>query len=98
MARTRSNVILHGLSGLIGQQVVIKQYGTKTVLSKYPDMSKVKYNKAQKAEQGLFREAVAYARGILNDPIKKKAFAKKLKKGEIVYNAAIKEYMAKAKR
>ena len=51
MARIHSNIITQGLSGQIGQQVVFKRYGKKTVVSRYPDMSKVKPSKKQKKEQ-----------------------------------------------
>jgi hypothetical protein len=48
-------------------------------------------------KQGIFAEAVAYAQSIIRNPAKKKAFEKKLKKNERVYNAAIKEYLWKNK-
>jgi hypothetical protein len=34
------NLILKQLSGHLGKQIVFKQYGNKTVVSAYPDMSK----------------------------------------------------------
>jgi len=97
MAKSTNSVLLHNLSGQIGKQFVVKQYGQKTVVTKYPDMSKVKPSKLQKKKRNDFAEAVAYAQGILHDPEKKKAYAKKLKKGQGVYHAAITEFLKKAK-
>ena len=97
MARVSKNAILKGVSGAIGKQFVIKQYASGTVISAYPDMDNVKFSELQKLKQSVFKQAVAYAQSVVRNPVKKKEFAKKLKKGERVYNAAIKEYLAKQK-
>ena len=94
MAKTINNLLLRQVRGQIGKQFVVKQYGKKTVITAYPDMSNVKPSKAQRANRKLFAKAVAYAQGILHDPVKKKAYAAKLKKGASVYHAAIKEFRA----
>lgn len=93
MARIRSNIITKGLSGQIGQQIVFKQYGKKTVVSRFPDMSKIKPSKLQKKERSRFAEAVVYAQSINNDPVKKAVYSKKVKKGQSVFNFAIKEFL-----
>lgn len=93
MARIQSNILTKGLRGQIGQQVVFKQYGKKTVVSRYPDMSKVKPSKLQKKGRTRFAEAVAYAQSINNDPVKKARYAKKVKKGHTVFNFAIQEFL-----
>jgi hypothetical protein len=54
MARTDSNALLKGFSGAIGKQIVVKQYGDKTVISKYPDMSGVKASPNQKKRRSVF--------------------------------------------
>jgi hypothetical protein len=83
------------MRGSIGKQIVVKQYGNKTVITAYPDMSKVKPSKLQKLKRKKFAAAIEYARSIVNDPVKKAAYAKKLKKGARVYHAAIKEFLSK---
>jgi hemoglobin-like flavoprotein len=82
------------MRGQIGKQIVVKQYGNKTVITAYPDMSHVKPSKQQKQQRKLFAAAIAYAQSIVHDPVRKEAYAKKLKKGVRVYNAAIREYLA----
>ncbi|RXK58839.1 hypothetical protein ESA94_15735 [Lacibacter luteus] len=97
MARTNNNVLLRQLRGQLGKQLVVKRYGTKTVVTAYPDMSNVKPSTLQITKRSLFAEAVAYAQGILHDPVKKAAYAQRLKKGQRVYHAAIKEFLSKTK-
>mgnify|MGYP006152991225 FL=1 len=97
MATTTNNLLLRQVRGQIGKQFVVKQYGKKTVITAYPDMSNVKPSKAQKSNQKAFAKAVAYAQSILHNPVKKKAYAAKLKKGASVYHAAMKEFRAKNK-
>jgi len=93
MAQSERNMLLNQVSGQFGKQVVVKRYGNKTVITSYPDMSNIKPSKEQKKKRKVFAEAVAYAQQINNDPEKKALYKKKLKKGQTVYNYAIKEYM-----
>jgi hypothetical protein len=60
-------------------------------------MSRVKRSGMQKMKQSIFADAVAYAQNIIRDRARKKAWQQKLKKGETVYHAAIKDYMKKHK-
>jgi hypothetical protein len=87
--------LLQVVSGKIGGQLVIKQYSYGTVISAMPDMSKVKSSRKQKEQQKKFAEAVAFAKSISRNPVKKAAYAKKLRKGQSVYHAAIQEYYEK---
>lgn len=93
MARSDSNALLAGFSGAIGKQIVVKQYNGKTVITAYPDMSGVKPSANQKMRRSVFADAVAHAKEINNNPAKKAAYKKKLKKGQTVYRAAISQYM-----
>jgi hypothetical protein len=93
MAQSHQHILTHGLRGQIGKQLVFKQYGKKTVVTKYPDMSNVKPSSKQKKMRWSFQKAVAYAQAINNDPVKKALYAKKVKKGQTVYHYAIKEFM-----
>lgn len=95
MARLPSEDPLSKLSGHIGKKVVVKQYGNKTIVTAYPDMSKVKPSKKQKQKRNLFKEAVAYAQNIIRDPALKKKYAKKVAPGQSVYHYAIQEYVKK---
>ena len=89
------NPDLKDFRGNIDKIVVIKQYATKTVLTSYPDMSKVVFNENQKREQGRFAAAVAYAKEIVKDPLKKAEYGKNLPHGTRIYQAAIKEFLGR---
>lgn len=95
MAVQRNNFLMHGTSGSFSRQITFKQYNGKTVVAHYPDMSKVIYSKAQLAERIRFKLAVAYARSVIADPVKKKIYAKK--KHFSAYHAAIAEYINTSK-
>ena len=75
--------------------IVIKQYGDKTVVSKYPDMSNIVPSEFQVQKRSRFAEAVAYAKTINSSPIFKADFLKR--KGEVksVYQEALKEYLGR---
>ena len=98
MARLKKgSLILSGLSGQIGKTLIIKQYSYGTVVTKFPDMTGVKFSNRQKDEHNKFKEAVAFAREVLRDEKKRNTYEKKLKKGQNVYQRVISEYL-KAKR
>ena len=53
--------------GKIGGMTYRVMYGKQTAM-KTPDMSKVKWSEAQKANRERFAEAIAYARAAMADP------------------------------
>jgi hypothetical protein len=81
-----------GPKGTVGKTIVIKQYEDKTVISKYPDMSKVRKTPKQIATHNRFTEAVKFAVSIINDPVKKANYP--VEKGKSVYTTAIRDYLA----
>lgn len=92
---TSKNPLLKGFRGHIGKMIVVKQYpGDRTIITAYPDMSKVKPNKAQLAAKSRFADAVAYAKKTMNHPQDKEQAALRLanRKGSL-YHALIAEYM-----
>ena len=70
MAKYKNNIIMDGMSGTIGKQLVFKKYKSGTVVSKYPHMSKVIPSPKQLASKQKFKEAVAYAKEQLITPAK----------------------------
>ncbi len=94
MARS-NNLLLRNVQGQIGKEFVVKKYGTKTVVTRYPDMSGIKPSKLQKVKRSRFAEAVAYAQNIIRNPVLKAQYAKKAKKGQAVYHYAIKEFLGR---
>jgi hypothetical protein len=95
MARVQGNDITESLSGKIGKQLIFKTYSYGTVVTRYPDMSRVKQTAKQKKSNKLFAAAVAYAKSVIADPAKRKKYESKLPAGKTVYNAALSDYLRK---
>jgi hypothetical protein len=93
MAISRNNPLLKNIRGRIGKDLVLKVYSYGTVISSYPDMSRVKPSKKQLAAKHRFGDAVRYAQAVMADPGKKDAWQARLPEGKSVYYAAIAEFM-----
>jgi hypothetical protein len=98
MARN-SSILTHGLQGRIGKSIVYKRVNGADIAATYPDRSHVKYTKKQAGYQNLFKQAAAFASGIVNDPEKNRAYELKIRNGHKrnrrmdVYHYAIQEFM-----
>lgn len=73
--------------------IVIKKYGDKTVVSKYPDMSNIVPSGAQKEKRNRFAEAVSYAKTINSSTILRNDFLKRVGNVKSVYQSALKEFL-----
>ena len=88
-----NNLLLKELSGRIGKELVFRQYGDKTVVSKYPDMSRRVLSPAQLRVNETMAEANYEARKILADEGMRNAAQIRLNvKRNKLYTALIKEY------
>lgn len=91
------NVLLKKLSGHLGKQLVFKQYGNKTVVSVYPDMSRRKLSTKQKRVHAIMEEANEAAKAILADEKLRHAAQVRLNvTSNKLYTALIKEYFKNA--
>jgi hypothetical protein len=93
MARTKNPLWTSskGIRGTVLKQIVFKQYGDQTIVTKYPDMSNIIPTELQLKEKVKFADAILFAKDIINDPIKKAAY--KATAGLSVYHSAIKNFM-----
>ncbi len=80
MAIVQNNMLFHNFHGQFGKSMVFRVVRGKTIVSKYPDMSRVERSPDQKAYNNLFREAVQYAKSELKDADTKAALLKRMKK------------------
>ena len=62
-----TSAIFKGFSGNIDRQLLFRQSGGKTIVSKFPDRSRVIYSERQKREQRRFADAVSFARVVIAD-------------------------------
>ena len=88
MARIRTNVIVEGLSGKLGNQLVFRHLRDgRTIVCAKPDFSRSVLSKDQKAHHERFRAAAAYAReASISQPIYAKLAAGTMKNA---YNLAL---------
>jgi hypothetical protein len=93
-----TKVTLHppvkNMSGKLGIYTYRVMYGKQTLM-KTPDMSKVKWSKAQKANRQRFKKAIAYARQAMADPKFRAYYGKAAKKaGRQPFRVAISDFLA----
>jgi hypothetical protein len=80
------------IQGAVGKKLVVKHYTNGIVCTKFPDMTNIIASPKQHNCRNIFKDAVAFARSVNNDPVQKKLWKKTFKKGT-VYNNAIRHYM-----
>jgi hypothetical protein len=68
MAKVEFNPIIKWLTGKIGKLVYRRSHNGKVSVYPSPDMSKVKWSPAQKAQRQKMKEAAVYASAALDDP------------------------------
>lgn len=94
MAKVDDNLFTDGLRGKSGN-LVFKRINGKTVATKAPDRSNVKYTKEQLNYRKLFKAASKHASSIVNDPQKASRYKKNKLVDSEIYHAALKEYINK---
>lgn len=94
MTKVTLNPGLRELRGKMGDWTYRRMYGQQTVM-KTPDMSGVKWTRAQKTNRQRFREAVLYAKRALADPVARAAYEKlAAETGRRPYHLAISDFCA----
>ena len=92
MAVTES-LIMQKISGHLGKQLVFKQYGDKTVVTKYPNMSNRILSNKQIRINEMMAEANYSAKTILgNEALKNAAQLRLNTTRKKLYHALVKEY------
>lgn len=93
-----NNILLKLLSGGLNKQLVFKQYSDKTVVSVYPDMSKVVFTEKQLQVQEKMAKAHFTAKGIMaNEELASAAQVRLNVTRNKLYTALIKEYFKEHK-
>jgi hypothetical protein len=94
MAKSRSNVITHGFSGKLGNQIVLKNYGSITVISKMPVFIKP-WSEKQKECRRNFGMAAREAARLSKEPEIRERYIGKLKPRQSILNLVLKEKLLK---
>jgi hypothetical protein len=90
MAKVAGNLILHGASGSLGDQIVIRQRGGQTILSASPTAPKGEPTEAQLAHRKRFQQAVLYGKNL--NPANKAEYAAKADGLLSAYNVAVADF------
>jgi hypothetical protein len=89
------SILLKSLSGHLGKQLVFKQFGDKTVVTKYPDMSRRKLSAKQLQVNNTMAEANEHAKEIIADDELRNAAQVRLNvTSNKLYTSLISEYFA----
>lgn len=91
MAKSKNNVVTHGLSGKVGDLLVFRRHGNQTVVAKIPQ-SKNKATESQLENRRRFQQAVLYATSKLADPATKDSYQAAAKGTQTAYNVAIADF------
>lgn len=89
MAKSRNNVVTHGLSGKIGNMLVFRQRNGKTVVSNTPRISSKQKSDRQLLQRQKFLQAVSYAKAVVADDETKLTYQSVAKNGLTAYNMAV---------
>ena len=93
MANIRISSVFDELYGRFGGFIFRRSWKGSMVLSRVPNMKRVRWSKAQKEHRRRFKAAVAYASAAMKDPVRKAYYEQiALERDSIPFNMAISEY------
>ncbi len=93
MALTELIPLFVSIHGRVGDKV-LKQYGTKIVISRRPVFRNRKFTEAQRAWQERFRQAVQYANRLMADPRAREVYKQEaVAKGKPVRSLMIADFL-----
>jgi hypothetical protein len=93
MPKVRFNPLIEEIRGTMYDVVFKRSPKGTMIITKRPDMSRVKWSPAQEAHRQRFSEAVAYARAALADPKVRASYERKAKKQhKRAWDLAVSEY------
>jgi len=97
MAKAKLNPVLELVTGKIGNLVFRRAHTGKLSVIIRPDMSRVKWNSAQKAHRECFRQATGYAKAAMKDPDVRPVYeqmAAEKKNNKRPFDMAVSDYFA----
>ncbi len=93
MTKVIFNPMIKELRGRLGDVVYRVSASGTTYITKNPDLSNVKWSKAQKKHRQRFQEATAYAKAAMADPQVRAIYEKKAAKAhKVPYRLALSDY------
>ena len=93
MAKIGDNIVTTGFSGKLGNLLVFRNRGGKTIVSKAPQKKEQEPSEVQEQHQLRFQEAILYAKAAIADPAQKEAYKASAEKGQSAYNVAVADFL-----
>jgi hypothetical protein len=94
MAKVELNPMIKEFRGALGDIVFRVSPSGKTFISKRPDMSNVRWSKAQKDHRQRFKQATAYAKAAMADPNLRAVYEKRaVKEHRLPYRVALSDHL-----
>jgi hypothetical protein len=95
MPKVRLNPLVEEIHGTMYDVVFKKSPKGNMIVTRRPDMSKVEWSPAQKAQRERFKQASAYARAALAEPKLRLKYEKRAKRqGKRAWDVAMGDYFA----
>jgi hypothetical protein len=92
MAKAKNNVITRNYSGKVGN-IILRVVEGLSVISAYPDYSRVKWSKKQNENRKQFRKASIWSKKVLMKPEMLEFYKSKAKARQNASNMAISDYL-----
>ena len=96
MAIVVKNILLRGLSGSIGKTLVFRQCNGNTIVAQHPAKRKKAPTEGQRRQQERFRDAVAYARWVLEDADRRLVFEQKVGDKRRLFQFVVRERLRRS--
>lgn len=95
MANSTNSIITGKFRGMLGKEVVFREWDGKTIVAKAPKPRKGTPTPGQIEQQDLFLIASKYAKAVINDPDQTMAevYATALRPRQNVYSRAMEDYL-----
>jgi len=90
--------LLTFVRGAIGKEYVIKHYRYGIIKTKYPDMTNIVASPGQRSCRDLFKASVKRAQKLMDDPVQRAAWLKKVRQKHRLFNQLVKHFMLEAKK
>lgn len=92
MARSKFNVLTHGLSGLVGDLLVFRQKANKTIVASRPRPTTKTPKPISLEIRARFKRASAYAAAAIEDAVLKAEYQLQARNGQSAFNVAFADY------
>ena len=93
MAKIAKNIILHGATGMFGEQIVIRQRDGYTIMPISPEESKTEQSNSKKANQLPVQQAIVYGKNQILDELSKFEYEARGKGLKTSFNVSVADFM-----